>query len=619
MCGICGILNYNGAPVDRVDLIRMNDSMGLRGPDDSGVFQQGAFGMAMRRLSIIDLVGGHQPIYNEDETICLILNGEIYNHIELRRDLEEKGHQFRTHSDVEALIHLYEEYEFKAIERLNGMFAFALWDERKQRLWLGRDRLGIKPLVYHSNGDRFSFASTLDALIAQNMFQKEIDEESLLLFLTLSYIPTPRSIWKNVHKLPPAHWMVVENGRAVMHRYWSIEPSSSCILHNEFVEEAGALVNDSIKLHGRSDVDVGTFLSGGLDSSAVTALFSKQTNHTVKTFSMDFEGKIDNEGHFAKMVSERYQTKHYAYSLNIEEAVNTLDPLLGMIDEPMADSAIVPSYLLSRMAQASGLKVMLSGAGGDELFGGYYRHYRSIINRLTGSFDWLPLFIQKNVTNIVPLAFQQYAMIATNSVGISHGISTSGINLGILNKLLIGDKFFSKAIDLLDNQFSELPGLEKDWGFFYSRMLLDINHYLVDNVLAITDKTSMAASLEARVPLLDHRLVELAFTVSDGINLPCSFFDAKRVLKEVVKDNIPEPILSRSKMGFNGPVKMWVREIGKRANNRPKGKDMPVTLLQDYIDSNEMNRIVNEPNRFHQTSENIFSVYVLNKWLENNL
>lgn len=597
----------------------MNDSMALRGPDDSGIFLHGAFGMAMRRLSIIDLPGGHQPIANEDRTIHLILNGEIYNYIELRRDLEKLGHQFSTHSDVEVLIHLYEEYELEAIEHLNGMFAFALWDDRKKRLWLGRDRLGIKPLVYHSNGDTFSFASTLDALLVQDGFQKEVDEESLLLFLTLSYVPTAKSIWKNVHKMPPAHWMIIENGKTVIQRYWSIEPSNRSISRKEFMEETRYILHDSIKLHGRSDVDVGTFLSGGLDSSAVTALFSQQTDHSVKTFSIDFEEKTENEGHFAKMVSDRYQTKHFPCSLSAEEAVNTLDFLLRVMDEPMADSAIVPSYLLSKMAHDSGLKVMLSGAGGDELFGGYHRHYRSKHNLLAAIFEWLPPMIKNNISHIVPVRLQQYALIASNAVGISHGIKTSGVNLVVLKKLLRGDKLFSNAMEFLDNQFSELQGLEMKWGFSYSRMLVDINHYLVDNVLALIDKTSMATSVEARVPLLDHRLVELAFSVSPEINLADSFLDAKRTLKSVVKNNLPSSILSRNKMGFNGPVKMWVNEIAKRSENRTVQKELSATLLNEYIDSNEMSKIVNKPSKFNQTSENIFSVYVLNKWLMKKL
>jgi len=618
VCGICGILNYSGEPVSQASLNRMNDSMVLRGPDDSGTYLKGHFGMAMRRLSIVDLSGGHQPISNEDGNIHLVLNGEIYNAIELRYKLKKLGHQFRTSSDVEVLIHLYEEYEFKAIEYLNGMFAFALWDERKQRLWLGRDRLGIKPLVYCSNKDSFSFASTLDALIEQKGFAREVDEDSLLLFLTLSYVPTPRSIWKDIHKLPPSHWMLIENGNMTMHRYWSIEHCNKPITSEEFLEEVESLLTDSIKLHSRSDVDVGTFLSGGVDSSAVTALFSKQTSYSVKTFSMDFDGKEENEGNFAKIVADRYQTKHCAYSLTTGKAVETLDYLFNVMDEPMADSAIVPSYLLSNMAQKSGLKVMLSGAGGDELFGGYYRHYRSKHDRLAGSFNWLQSVMHKNITNLLPLGVQQYAFTATNSVGFSHGISTSGINLGVLNQLLANSKLSSDTFDLLNEQLDELPELERIWGFSYSRMLLDIKHYLVDNVLAITDKTSMATSIEARVPLLDHRLVELLFSVRPEINLSYSFTESKRTLKSVVKKDLHDSILSRSKMGFNGPVEMWVNEIVKRVGSAGMVNVLSSTILGDFIDRNKLDRLVSQPNKFCQTSENIFNIYVLGQWLEKN-
>jgi len=610
MCGICGIFNYNGKPVSQDTLIKMNDTMALRGPDDSGIYQKGNIGLAMRRLSIIDLSGGHQPITNEDGTIHLILNGEIYNFIELRHDLEKLGHQFRTRSDVEVLIHLYEEYELKAIEYLNGMFSFALWDENKQRLWMGRDRLGIKPMFYYSTKDQFSFASTADALVGQDGFKKEVDEESILLFMALSYVPTPRSIWKNIHKLPPAHWMLVENGKTVTECYWKIEQSSRSISHDEFVEETRIILHDSIKLHGRSDVDVGTFLSGGLDSSAVTALFSLHCDHVVKTFSMDFDGKAENEGHFAKMVSDRYDTEHYAYSLGAEEAVNTLDHLLGVMDEPMADSAIVPSYLLSKMARDSGIKVMLSGAGGDELFGGYHRHYYSKHDMIAGIFSWLPQFLKNNISSTVPSRLQQYAFLSSNSKGLSYGINTSGVNLGVLNKVMLGNRKFEQTLELLNQQFSELPELERKWGFSYSRMMLDLKHYLVDNVLPITDKTSMANSVEARVPLLDHRLVELAFSVLPEKNLSDTFYNAKRSLKSAVRDNLPESILSRSKIGFNGPVNYWIKHLA--SNFSPN-------FLCEYIDPKMVNEISGQPNNYYNTADNIFVLYVLNSWLQKHL
>ena len=607
MCGICGIFNFNGQPISRDTLIEMNDSMALRGPDDSGIYQKGKIGMAMRRLSIIDLPGGHQPITNEDGSIHLILNGEIYNYIELRRDLEKLGHIFRTKSDVEVLIHLYEEYGVKAVEYLNGMFAFALWDENRESLWLGRDRLGIKPLVYASSDEKFSFASTLTALLKQLDFNRELDEESILLYMTLSYIPTPRSVWKNTHKLPPAHWMMGEKGKTVIQRYWSLEPENRRISHDEFIEEISLLFKDSIMLHGRSDVDVGTFLSGGLDSSAVTALFAQHTGYAVKTFSMDFEGKSENEGHFAQMVSDRYKTEHYAYSLGSEEAVSALDKVLAEMDEPMADSAIVPSYLLSKMARESGLKVMLSGAGGDELFGGYHRHYHSKRDVISGLLGWLPSAIGKLIYTMTPSRWQQYAFMSTNSQGLSYGLNTSGINLGTLKKILKTDNKFSDALELLNSQFSELPELEKKWGFSQARMVTDINHYLVDNVLAITDKTSMAASIEARVPLLDHRLVELAFSVLSEISLSNDFTDAKNSLKSMVKNSLPDSILSRSKLGFNGPVGPWLGEF----------KDKQFTdMLGDYVDSNKINEILSHSKNGQQRSENIFSIYVLNKWLQ---
>ena len=616
MCGICGVLNHDGKPINRDELMKMNDAMAQRGPDDSGAYYNGSFGMAMRRLSIIDLPGGHQPLSNEDGTIHLVLNGEIYNYIELRKDMEKRGHRFKTNSDVEVLIHLYEEYGLNAIDHLNGMFAFALWDEKKQRLWLGRDRLGIKPLVYRFNKNSFSFASTIDALAQQESFEKKINEDSILLFLMLAYIPTPNSIWENVHKLPPAHWLLVENGEIRTHKYWSIEKKDRNISHDEFLEEVKSHLDDSIELHGRSDVDVGSFLSGGLDSSAVTALFSQNSKRNIKTFSMDFMGKEDNEGHYAKMVADHYNTEHYAYELSPDKALSTLDSLLLDMDEPMADSAIIPSFLLSKMAKDAGLKVMLSGAGGDEVFGGYYRHYRSKRDRLAGKFQWVPSMIKNRLIDTIPSSFMQYACIASNSSGFSYGINTSGINLGILNNLMCNNGKFPKALDLLRAQFDGLPELEKEWGFSYSRMLFDIKHYLVDNVLAITDKTSMAASIEARVPLLDHRLVELAFSVRPEINLTGGFSDAKNSLKAVVRNDLPSQILTRSKAGFNGPVQRWIEEKIKHINPKKYLDTFSSSLLHDFIDANEMKKLLGSSSNSTQTSENIFIIMVLGQWLE---
>jgi asparagine synthase (glutamine-hydrolysing) len=333
MCGICGILNYDGAPVSDKLLLEMNDTMMLRGPDDSGHYIEVGLGMAMRRLSIIDLEGGHQPICNEDSTIHVVLNGEIYNYIELRQDLENLGHRFKTKSDTEVLVHLYEEYGTDAVKHLNGMFAFAIWDSPRKRLWVVRDRLGIKPLVYFKSQKGFVFASTLEALACHPDFKKEVDHDSLLLYFMLSYVPTPRTIWTKAKKLPPGHWLLVENNQVRIEQYWSLKPH----IHTErnqqfFVEGIQAIIKDSIDLHSRSDVPVGTFLSGGIDSSAVTALFCEHSNNAVHTFTMDFDGKGVKEGHYAKLVADHYKTQHHFQILHLDRALEELEELLPLMD-----------------------------------------------------------------------------------------------------------------------------------------------------------------------------------------------------------------------------------------------------------------------------------------------
>lgn len=616
MCGICGILNFDRTPVNKNQLLNMNKAMALRGPDDTGHFLEKNFGMAMRRLSIIDIDGGHQPITNEDRTIHVVLNGEIYNYLELRKDLESLGHCFTTRSDTEVLVHLYEEYGTKAVDHLNGMFAFSLWDSTKKRLWLVRDRLGIKPLVYFEHSDGILFASTLDALACHPIFHKEIDMDSLLLYFTLAYVPTPRTIWKNARKLPPGHWLLVENNKVRIEKYWHLRPAlRSRTSKEEFEEKISEIFRDSIELHSRSDVPVGTFLSGGLDSSAVTALFCQRTNKPVHTFSMDFEGKDFNEGHFAKLVADSYHTAHHPYTLEMDQALLELDNLLPLMDEPMADSAIIPSYCLSKWAREKNIAVILSGAGGDELFGGYHRHYRGKWDLVAGRLSGISLSFWHFMNRMINSKIMHYGSLSWNK-GAAFGISTSGVHLGMFDHMLNNSSTFNNAMELTKQKFSNLPAMENDFGLGYGRMLADIQNYLVDNVLPITDKTSMAASVEARVPLLDHRLVELAFSVPPEINLGKDFIDAKKSLKSVVNMNLPTDILNRPKTGFNAPINSWIHTgnstIGERLSN------LKHPALREMFNQQTIIDIWSDERKRKMSSESLFMLFIADNWLESH-
>lgn len=611
MCGICGIYRFDNGSVDLDILTSMNNTMILRGPDDAGVFMDHQVGMAMRRLSIIDVAGGHQPIFNEDKTIGLVLNGEIYNYIELRQELEMRGHQFQTHSDVEVLVHLYEEKGVEAIQDLNGMFAFCLWDRRRHRLWLGRDRLGIKPLVYFRNSEVLVFGSTLDAVCAHPSVPRQIDEESFLLYLGLAYVPTPRSIYKDIQKLPPGHWMLVEGDSVHVQKYWDfVGVERRPLTRNEFEDSARHILHNSISIHGRSDVPVGCFLSGGIDSSLVTALFSRQSDYPVHSFSIDFTGKEISELPYAALVAEQNRTQHHPYTLDAQASFDILNEVIPRMDEPMSDSAIMPSYYLSQKSREDGIKVVLAGAGGDELFGGYFRHYKYKRDWVVGSLGAIPIRIMGRLGEYLPIGLTHYGVQLADK-GISFGMGTSGVHLGLLQKLLRRRGDFDDLLDLFQVQFNELRALEEQLGFSYARMAMDLKQYLPDNILGLTDKTTMAASVEARVPLLDHRLVELVFGVEPDVNI--AKHTAKNSLKRLARNILPEQILNRPKAGFNGPVNYWLHGPQREAfcgtldcfNN---------AVTERFFDMDRLKSCIRSPDQLMKGSETIFMLFVFNRW-----
>lgn len=616
MCGICGIYHFDSSPVERMALLKMNDAMLSRGPDDGGSMVDGTFGMAMRRLSIIDLEGGHQPISNENETLHVVLNGEIYNFIELRQDLIAKGHVFKTGSDTEVLLHLYEEHGTDAIYHLNGMFAFCLWDKVNRRIWLGRDRLGVKPLFYSREKNHFIFASSLQALTTFPQYTKEIDDEAFFLYLTLSYVPTPRSIFKNISKLPPGHWMIVDDkGSIKIQKYWDVtESKKQELTEMDFLNETENLLKDSIRLHARSDVPVGCFLSGGIDSSLTTALFCQQSDQPVHTFSVDFAGKEISELGYAKMVADRYRTIHHPYTLSFRDALDNFYEMLPELDEPIADSALIPSFYLSKKAREHGIKVILSGAGGDELFGGYFRHHFHKRDAFVGRFSLFPMKFWQISSRILGGRAVHYGA-QLHDKGISFAINTSGVYLGSLQYLLVSVSLLNDVLSLLKSQFSRLQELESLHGFHYARMMTDVQQYLLDNILSLSDKSTMAASVEGRVPLLDHRLLELVFSVFPKTNIHEN--KSKESLKKIAKNHLPHEILTRGKAGFNGPVQAWLR--GTEQNeilDVLKNTQNPV--IDRYFNRTALNHVRNDSKKLLQASETIFMLFVFDLWYQRN-
>jgi asparagine synthase (glutamine-hydrolysing) len=377
MCGINGIYDFNGNVVRREQLEVMNSKMVHRGPDDDGYFVSGPFGMGMRRLAIIDIEGGKQPITNEDERFFAVLNGEIYNYVELQKELVARGHILTTKSDTEVLVHLFEDEGTKCVQRLNGMFVFAIWDDLKRELFLFRDRIGIKPLFYTRQNNLFVFSSDLSSLTAILPLAKDVSLDAFLLYLGLSYVPYPWTIFRNVHKLEPGHYLEVDSSNEVIiSKYWDIEEFETLRLAK--IEDYQSLVlellRDSIRLQMRSDVPIGTFLSGGVDSSCVVALLAEQTSQPVRTFSVGFEGHHTDERPYARLVAERFQTDHLELMITADDICNYFHKVINFLDEPLADNALFPTLMLSELARERGVKVILNGSGGDEIFGGYGRY-----------------------------------------------------------------------------------------------------------------------------------------------------------------------------------------------------------------------------------------------------
>ena len=403
MCGIAGIVAWDGRQISTSELKLMTDRMVQRGPDDEGFFTAGSVGLGMRRLSIIDVEGGHQPLSNEAGDLHLVFNGEIFNHLELRHQLIARGHVFRSASDAEVVLHLYEDQGIDALAELNGMFAFALHDSRSQALWIARDRLGIKPLFYAVSRDHISFASDIKAL--REAYSTDIEPQQVLKYLALSYAPGAETVWHGVRKLPPAHYLWIEGGRVTLEKYWSLNGIGAWNGSLEAAQEQlEALLQDAIRLQLRSDVPLGVFLSGGLDSSTIVALAAEQSTAPLRTFTIGFAGKGSADEYFARQIAKRYATSNIEIPMGPAEAAKAIDELLLILDEPLADSALLPAYWLSKVARDEGVKVLLNGAGGDEIFGGYVRHWPARI----GSPTWVAESMPKKLRQIVAGAWSLF-------------------------------------------------------------------------------------------------------------------------------------------------------------------------------------------------------------------
>jgi asparagine synthase (glutamine-hydrolysing) len=565
MCGICGLAHLNGRPVDPGLLERMNDTLLHRGPDSGGTHVDGAVGIAARRLSIIDLETGDQPLSNEDGTVTVVQNGEIYNFQSLRDDLRAKGHTFRTKGDTEVLAHLYEERGPAFAEDLRGMFAVAVWDAKRRRLVLARDRFGIKPLYYRLTGSSLSFASELKALLPQPDFSREIDVDALDAFLAFSFVPAPYSIFREVRKLPPGSvlvWDADGGGDVRVERYARPRPVPAGEVRtegeDELAEELRERLRDSVRAHLIADVPVGVLLSGGVDSCTLAALAS-EVAAPVRTFTIGFDERGFDERSLARLIAQRYGTDHHELVLR-PDAVQLLPALAAAFDEPFADASAIPTYLVSELARRH-VKVALSGEGGDEFFGGYNYYaghglarlaapvaglLRPLVERLptsTGkasSFDWkAKRFVRHAKLSAVE---RHYAW---------KSVFTPAERAEVVNP---ERRAAADPLDLLREGYGYTDGAADD----LARLMgLDLGLFLVDDMLVKTDRASMAHSLEARVPLLDPVVAELALALPTRMKV--RGLSKKRLLRRAVEPLLPREILEGEKRGFSPPMGTWLQ------------------------------------------------------------
>ncbi len=625
MCGICGIVDF-GDVLDRKLIQDMTQQLYHRGPDERGYFFSSygpSVGLGHRRLSIIDLDLGKQPMSNEESNIWTVFNGEIYNFQMLKNDLVEKGHKFATKSDTEVILHAYEQWGEEFVEKLRGMFAFAIWDEREHKLLIVRDRLGIKPVYFYVCGSKIVFASELKGILVDPDVPREIDFSSLFDYLSLLYIPAPKTIFKHIYKLPPAHMLVFSDGDVRIKEYWDLEFIPSCSYESEkgLMDELLDIFKESVDMRLISDVPLGAFLSGGVDSSSVVALMSLSKGEVI-TNSIGFKEKSYDELSYARKVAKLFNTNHHEYVVT-SDAADIIDKLVFYYDEPFADSSAIPTYYVSKIARQN-MTVALSGDGGDENFAGYRRYFfdrlesflrnilpdsvRNIIAPIADIYpkgDWLPQIFRgktflKNLT--IPHSEAYFRSVSQISPELKLALISEDFKneLKGYDTLDLFKKYFKKASHVTSDSLSMVQ-------------YVDFKTYLVDDILTKVDRASMANSLEVRVPILDHKFVEFIAHIPSSLKLKGR--TSKYIFKKAMSRFLPKDILHRKKRGFVMPVAKWFRSELKQEAKR--------TILGDgFIKKGFFNHsLIEKLWKEHQSgisdhSPILWSLFVFEKWFD---
>jgi asparagine synthase (glutamine-hydrolysing) len=620
MCGITGIFHFDSSrEVDSSVLKRMTDSLIHRGPDGEGYYINKNIGLGHRRLSIIDLKTGDQPLFNADRSIGIVFNGELYNYIELREDLKKLGHSFRTDSDTEVVVKAYEEWGTACLGKFNGMWAFALWDDRKKTLFISRDRIGEKPIFFSTINRSFVFGSEIKSIL-QYGIEKEINPEVLELYLVLGFVPSPYTYYRNIYKLEPGHYLIVsENGLQKL-KYWNLpmineeemirDPE---IVHKTFEE----LLYDSVRIRMRSDVPFGAFLSGGLDSSSIVALMSRISKNPVSTFTIGFDEKEFDESGLAKEVADQYRTDHYNQLVHQDSFDDSLNKVLYHYDEPFGDSSAIPTGYVSAFASKY-VKMVLTGDGGDEVLSGYTGYQGE---KFADTYQKLPRFIKKGLPDIISFGsgiFRgniRYKLIRSKRVLHTSNLPFTermiqkmswGDNAEI-EKLFVNSQQQIKIRDYFGQLFEECPFRQN----FNKMMFMNYKLTLPDDMLVKVDRMSMAYSLETRTPFIDYRLVEFMATVDKDVKM--KGYERKSVLRNTIAKELPPDLLKARKRGFVVPLREWFKD----ENFKPKLDELE---RSPYLPLNKkaLKSIILQHREGKENYGNfIWMLFVLDKWLKN--
>ena len=627
MCGITGILEASG-PVDREALRRMAGALQHRGPDDESYYFSEAHeghvsvGFGFRRLSIIDLSGGRQPMSNEDGTLWLVCNGEIYNYQDLRRGLVERGHQFRTNSDVEVLLHLYEEMGQECVSQANGMFAVAIWDTRRQTLFLARDRLGKKPLYYRDTPTQFLFGSEVKALLQYPACPRELDPRSLSKYLAYEYVPSPHCIFKGIHKLPAGHTLNWQPGQTRLRQYWDLKFATGPDRRSEsdIAEELRERLKEAVRIRLISDVPLGVFLSGGIDSSTVVALMAElRPAAQIKTFAIGFEESSFDESRHARRVAEFYGTDHREEILQGRALLDILPEVAAFLDEPFADASVIPTYLLSRFTRRH-VTVALGGDGGDELFAGY----PTFPAQQAARFYRMPRFLHERVlrplAELLPVSHENFSL----DFKVKRFLRGAGWRPELRDQVWIGSFTPEEQRGLLaspgeTDNYEDILNAEKHCSTNNTMERLTYLYckfYLQDGILVKVDRASMACALEARAPFLDYTFVEFANRIPFCLKL--KGLKTKYILKRAMAGKLPPDILARGKKGFGIPIAKWFRN---------ELRDLLLDTLseqrikqQGLFDHRNLARLVNEHLQgVKDNRKQLWTVFMFQLWFEKYL